>query len=91
MRYVPRCSEKALALRVRERIADGRLPVVLSRKLAAGYGSGHTCRVCDRPILRQHVEYEVNDAGDGGQLTLHRSCYVIWQVECARRMIRLNA
>jgi hypothetical protein len=35
--------DTALRLRVRERIEDGRLPVMVPTRIDAGYGSGHVC------------------------------------------------
>jgi hypothetical protein len=74
-----------LRARIRQRIDDGRLPVMLPRRINAGYGSGHTCRACDQPITRDEVEYEVDDYRDGRPLSFHLGCHVIWQLECVQK------
>lgn len=89
MAHGPRLSEDELFSRVRERIRQGQLPVVLSKDVAAGYGgSGDVCRICDQVILSTHVEYELTDPRDGSQLALHLSCHAVWQRECVRRIAR---
>jgi hypothetical protein len=82
-------SEDELLSRVRKRIDDGSLPAILARDLLAGFGGyGDMCHVCDQEILSAHVEYEVTDPSDGRQLTFHLSCYLVWQLECVRRIQR---
>ena len=88
MPYGPRLSEQDLCSRIQQRIEDGRLPVALSKSLTAGYGSGDTCSGCSEAIFADHVEYELTDPRDGGQLTFHLSCHVIWQLKCMRRIAR---
>ena len=74
-------SESELRLRVQQRIKDGRLPVALVTLVNSGAnGRGHACGVCDRPVMRDKVDYDTN------HLTFHHACYVIWQRECARRI-----
>lgn len=75
--------DTALRLRVRERIADGRLPVMVPTRIDAGYGSGHTCVACAEPITSTQIEYELNDYRDGRALCFHLGCHVVWQIECA--------
>ncbi len=72
----------ALRLRVRERIENGRLPAIAAKQIASGYGSGRACAACDEPITSAQVEYEVADERDGGRLSFHLGCHVVWQLEC---------
>jgi hypothetical protein len=72
-----------LRLRVRERIANGRLPVRVPDHILGGYGSGHTCVACDQPITSAQVEYEVADCRNDAKLCFHLGCHVVWQLECA--------
>jgi len=66
---------------------EGRLPVILPEKIAAGYGSGSNCRGCDQPVTPTQIEYDIEDHSNGSvRLTLHRGCYVLWQIECVRRI-----
>jgi len=55
----PVLPESELRSRVLQRIEDGRLPVVLSTAIYAGYGKGIMCDLCDRQIAVNKVEYDV--------------------------------
>jgi hypothetical protein len=78
--------ESELRLRAQERMADGRLPVRMVTLIEASYGRGNVCCVCDRPITPDKVEYDVVDPRDTKYLSLHFSCHVIWQRECAQHI-----
>jgi len=54
--------------------------------ISAGYGSSHACSVCDLPIERAKIEYEVLTPDKLRKLIFHFTCYVIWQRECSRLM-----
>jgi len=75
--------ETALRVNVRRRIEHGRLPGVRPRQIAAGYGSGHCCVVCDQLISDRQVEYEVEDSQTGRRLRFHSECHSLWQTECS--------
>jgi hypothetical protein len=75
--------DTTLRVRVRELIADGRLPVMVPTRIDAGYGSGHVCVACAQPITSAQVEYELADYRDGRPLCFHLGCHVVWQIECA--------
>ncbi len=45
-----------------------------------GYGSGHPCCVCGRPVGRSEVEYEVDD-GRPKMMGCHFACFVVWHEE----------
>jgi hypothetical protein len=75
-----------LRLRAGERIEDGRLPLLVSTKVAAGYGTVNQCAVCDEPVTHEHTEYEVKDPRDGKLLMVHLRCYRAWQLECISRL-----
>jgi hypothetical protein len=80
--------ESELLLRVQQRINDRRLPVVMSSQISAGYGTGRdVCQVCDESIPENKVQYEVGDPRNGNPLMFHFACYVVWQLECARRIV----
>lgn len=83
--------DRELRSRVRERIKNGRLPLILSRDILAGYGSGkNTCAACDQPITRDHIEYELKDAPIPVSLLFHFGCHAVWQIECAKRLTHLG-
>jgi hypothetical protein len=62
---------------------DGRLPVLLSTSVYAGYGEGRECDLCDQPIADGKIEYVVPVARDGRRLHFHFACHTAWQRECA--------
>jgi hypothetical protein len=80
--------DTALRLRVRERIEDGRLPVMLPKAIFAGYGAGNLCLACDQPITPAQIEYELDHDVNGSpyRQRLHLGCHVIWQIECHERI-----
>jgi hypothetical protein len=66
----------------RRHISQGRLPVIRTRRLQAGYGGfGNTCVLCGQPIEREQVEYQVTDVRDGCSFAFHLSCHAAWQLE----------
>ena len=83
-----RIPQSDLLVRVQQRINDRRLPLVLSSQISAGYGTGrHVCQVCDESIPENLVQYEVGDPRNGNPLMFHFACYVVWQLECVRRIV----
>lgn len=77
--------DAALRLRIRQLVESGRLPCLVPKQIAAGYGStSHVCMACDDPITHTQVEYEIQNDTDGRRLTFHFGCFVVWQLECAR-------
>jgi len=63
------------------------LPVYLPRSISASHGSGSKCYACDQAIDTSEVEYGVRDPRNGtARLSLHLGCYVIWQLECVKRI-----
>jgi hypothetical protein len=73
-----------LRFRVLQLIADGRLPVMLSTTICAGYGRGFLCEVCAQPIGEDKIEYDVTLPGSDKCLHFHIACHFAWQRECAR-------
>ena len=65
---------------------DGRLPVVLSTDIDAGYGTGVRCVLCDQRIAPDKIEYGVIDRARSNRLHFHIACHLVWRGECARRM-----
>ena len=69
------------------RINEGRLPVHLPERVSAGYGFGSKCHACDQPLTHREIEYSVEDSRNAAApLSLHLGCYVIWQIECVKRL-----
>ena len=82
--------ENELLQRARQRIDEGRLPVILPSLISAGYGTGAApCAVCDLGILSDQIIYEIDDPrGLDAMIPFHFACYVLWQRECAQRLAR---
>jgi hypothetical protein len=66
-------------LLVIEALARGKLWPLKDGRVRAGRGIGAICRICSEPITGDHVEYKV--AGPTECVTVHLSCYVVWQEE----------
>ena len=62
---------------VRERLASGTLFLV-PRRIWTGYGTGHTCIVCNAIISSNEVENEILGSAT---VWAHSSCYSIWRQE----------
>jgi hypothetical protein len=82
------CQQRDVALRawIRARIDAGKFPLVLSRTISVGFGSGLECLGCRRPIEREHIEYHAFGVSYGTAIRLHWGCHVLWQLECIERM-----
>lgn len=72
----------------RERIASGQLSCKSFERMWAGHGTGQLCALCDKPIQRDEVEYEVEHHRLDDEIAqtsrFHIVCQSIWQLECAR-------
>ena len=86
----PVLSETELRSRVLQRMEDGRLPLILSTRIDAGYGAGDRCDLCDQLIAADKVEYDVSDPDSGKRLYFHIACHFAWQRECALRLRDLS-
>jgi hypothetical protein len=77
--------ESALRLEARRRIAEGHLPCEPQMSLWAGAGDGQPCSLCNRPILPQQIEYELQFNQDPQSVyRFHRICHQAWELECTR-------
>ena len=52
----------------------------------AGLGSAARCAVCEKPVTRDELEYEVQFAHDGAspgldKYHLHLRCFAVWELE----------
>jgi hypothetical protein len=77
--------EKELRPTARERIATGQIPREAPTRFSAGFGTGQSCALCDKPIQSDEIEYEVRPVEAAVQtLRFHRVCHYAWQLEGAR-------
>jgi hypothetical protein len=70
-------------------IRAGELPRRAPERVWAGPGTGRRCRVCDQPVQRNQVEYELEFARsetgcDEHNLHFHVSCFTAWDLERRR-------
>lgn len=73
--------QEALRAIARERIAKGQLPCERSSRIFGGLGSGQLCSLCDKPIARYQVEYEIELKE--ATFRFHTICHYMWELECA--------
>lgn len=74
--------DAALARRIADLIVQGQLPLMFSRHIAVGDGTGwNCCAACGRPIEVEQTEYAVN-TDKGSSLHFHMRCHTLWQIEC---------
>ncbi|MBV9723774.1 MAG: hypothetical protein JO299_01250 [Gammaproteobacteria bacterium] len=78
-------SDGAVRQRLRELLANGRLPAMAPMEIAAGYGHGRVCIACDQPVTQHEMEYEFNDPREDRQLSFHSACFLLFQSECVER------
>jgi hypothetical protein len=79
--------DPALRERARMRMRLGSLPMCHPEASYAGYGTGMQCVVCEQPISRADVEFEMGFP-DLNHLTtviihMHFKCRLIWETERA--------
>lgn len=79
--------EHELRGRARELIHTGQLPDGRPTKMWGGGGSDLPCVLCERPIPRGELEYELMYRTPEGERVyrFHFYCHTAWQLECARR------
>ena len=71
---------------VQQHIEGGRLPVMLSTRIDAGYGAGVQCDLCGQQITADKIEYDVAAPGSDKYLHFHLACHLAWQRECTLRL-----
>jgi hypothetical protein len=78
---------------IRARIATGTLFPIHGTRAWASYGEDRPCIVCQEPITRAQVEYEVSSASTEVTVRAHLRCYMAWKEESqapARRRRRIE-
>jgi hypothetical protein len=77
--------EPVLRERARQKMRRGTLPSDSEARVWAGPGLGLPCDVCDQPIERDDLEYELEFATDPARppqaYRFHRRCHAAWQLE----------
>jgi hypothetical protein len=81
--------EQAVRAKVREVLQAGKLPTRKPDRTWGGSGVGDPCAVCDLPVERDQLEFEIEFARDGDDLGLdkyhvHVRCFAAWELERRR-------
>jgi hypothetical protein len=74
--------ERALRTKIRQRIEDGRLPMLKPTRTWGGPGAGLGCEAYDLPISKDQLEYEVRfEPNPVGLVHMHLGCFAAWELE----------
>ena len=79
-------NEAELRKVAREVLRAGKLPRQKPDHTWGGPGVGAPCAVCEKPVTRDELEYEVQFAHDGAspgldKYPLHLRCFAVWELE----------
>ena len=82
-------NDAVLCARARNAMQEGRLPTRPPDRTWGGPGIGAACAICDLPVGRHGMEFELQFAidGDAPQFDVyhvHTSCYAAWELERTR-------
>jgi hypothetical protein len=75
-----------IRLRERQVIPEGKLPARAPDRTWGGPGVGAPCSVCDRPVTKQELEFEIQFAHDGDnpgldKFHVHIRCFAAREFE----------
>lgn len=78
--------EGPLRAKARSVIQNGKLPARRPDRTWGGPGVGARCAVCDLPVTRDQMEFEIQFARDGDnpgldKFHVHIRCFAIWELE----------
>jgi hypothetical protein len=65
---------------IRQRLHDGRLPMVTSPIIFGHPSRGGTCDACSRVLLKNQLVMDI-PWGDHADVHLHANCYIVWNAE----------
>ena len=82
----PLGEEAALRERAREVVRAGRVPNRRPDRAWGGHGLGVECAICNRPVRRDELEFEIEFARQGDRpgldtYHLHIRCFAAWEFE----------
>jgi hypothetical protein len=78
--------EMILRQRAREALQAGKIPAKRPERTWGGPGVGAQCVICERPVSRDELEFEVEFTRDGDRPSqdkfhLHLRCFAAWEFE----------
>ena len=81
--------EQALREKARQVTRDGKLPNRRPDRTWGGPGVGAPCALCELPVRKEDLEFEIQFARDGSdpgldKYHLHVRCFSVWELERGR-------
>ena len=78
--------EPILREKARAAVQSGKLPSRRPDRTWGGLGVGALCAVCERPVTKQEMEFEIQFARDGdnpglNKFHVHIRCFAAWEFE----------
>jgi hypothetical protein len=78
--------ETILRAKAQAAILDGKLPSCRADRVWGGPGVGAVCAVCDLPVTKDEMEFEIEFAHDGDspgldKFHVHVRCFAAWEFE----------
>lgn len=78
--------EKILRQKARAKIGNGKLPGRSPDRTGGGPGVGAACAVCELPVQRDEMDFEIQFVRHGGAPGLdnyhvHFRCFAAWELE----------
>jgi hypothetical protein len=86
---VNQMDEQVLREKARQVIRAGKLPNQRPDRTWGGPGVGASCAVCDLPVRKEDLEFEIQFARDDSnpgldKYHLHVRCFSVWELERGR-------
>jgi hypothetical protein len=78
--------EVILRAKARQVVMDGKLPARRPDRTWGGPGVGAPCTVCEKPVGKEEMEFEIEFAHDGAvpgldKFHVHIRCFAMWELE----------
>jgi hypothetical protein len=78
--------EAYLREKARRTVENGKLPARSPDRTWGGPGVGAECAVCEKPVAKTELEFEIEFARDGGspgldKFHVHVRCFAAWEFE----------
>ncbi len=78
--------ESVLRQQARAAVQSGKMPAQRPDRTWGGPGVGARCVICEQPVSRDELEFEVQFAHDGDnpgldKFHLHLRCFAAWEFE----------
>ncbi|HSE04537.1 MAG TPA: hypothetical protein VLK35_10345 [Methylomirabilota bacterium] len=80
--------ESALRAKARAAVQNGKLPARTPDRTWGGPGVGALCAICQLPVTKEQMEFEIQFAHDGQNLEagldkfhVHIRCFAAWEFE----------